>query len=244
MASSAAWAASSRFWLPNRPRISGRASKLSPVTCMSMTLSVTLTLAAKRFSSESFISVKLAERRPWRFGRQQHAALDRQVLALDLEVLDARTLLALGIEGHLGGGLGHGRAHPADLLDAHLGIAEVGREVDPALRVREVVDGGGDGDRAADEGAEVDPQRAALLAVERGLDHGRLQEVRRRAALPRDLGGNAGDLGGALGGEHALVHDEFDLALGDVDAGQRILQRGVHRAWRRPSPRCAPAAAA
>ena len=72
-----------------------------------------------------------------------------------------------------------------------------------------------------------DEESAALLAVQLGLDDSRLEIVRRRTALPGNLRRDAGDLGGALGGEHAVLHRNVDLAVGDVDPRQRILERGV-----------------
>ena len=112
-----------------------------------------------------------------------------------------------------------------DGLDAQFHLAQIGLDLGAALRVGKVRNGGGDADGAAREGAEIDAELLALLAVKRGLDHRRLLELGRRAALPHERGGNAGDVDRAFRPEHALHHREVDLAVGD-DAHEADLVEG------------------
>ena len=164
---------------------------------------------------------------PRALGAETDLTLDRKPGTLDQQVLHTAAILALAVIGEAGSGLGRGGPYPADGGDAHVGLMEVSGHIDPALGVSEVVNGGLDADGPTQEAAEINADLLSLLAIEIGLDDGGLLGIRTGGTLPREDHGNTLKLGFAAGLQRALVHRQVNRTVGNVDAGQRILEPGV-----------------
>ena len=82
-------------------------------------------------------------------------------------------------------------------------------------------------DRTCDVVVHMRADPVTLLLIELGFDHRILRSIGTGSTRPGELGGDAVNLHGSLGGDPRCIHSEGQLAIRNVDAIEGILQAGI-----------------